>query len=188
MGAIRLNTGCGKIERAFMLKWIFKKQVLEGVKAKVENNRAALKQVIPILLKEDNDDLQHYGDAVSTVISETSAKFSITEQQAIYGGGLTWQQLNVGEDDFNAACIHALNMKHGISATAHAFGQCYGLATQLMAINYGLKFNQKEFPQMLPKEISDLLNFTTKIINKLYDLGNYDIHPDEFYEWLLEAK
>ncbi len=58
-----------------MLKWIFKKQVLEGVKAKVEDSHAALKQVIPILLKEDSDDLQPYGDAVSTVISETSAKF-----------------------------------------------------------------------------------------------------------------
>ena len=41
-----------------MLKWIFKKQVLEGVKAKVEDSHAALKQVIPILLKEDSDDLQ----------------------------------------------------------------------------------------------------------------------------------
>jgi len=171
-----------------MLRWLFKKQILDTTRNCAEDARAALRMAVPILLKEEFDGLQIYGDAMATIINETSQKFGISKEEAVYADSLKWRQLSISVEDFKVASLHGMNLRHGIFSTTHNFGQTMGMGCTLMMINYELKFRQQQFPDVLSGEVSELYRFGTSLVNELYRLGKHDIDPDEFSDWLTDRE
>ena len=156
-----------------IMKWLYRKKLVANISNQIFFTHEHLSKLQHILLQEDEQMRLMFAKSVSSLVSDTAAKYRISQKSALYGDTLTWRQLGNAIDDWNIAIESAERLSQSaISLAARSYGLCTGHAIVLYINIYQMKFNQQQFPELLGEEVSCLLRTCTRLSELLCNLVN----------------